>query len=260
MKCHSDENLVKLFECLSNSSRRQILCELMETSNNLFVNHLENNLTIKKNLKKLGELNLIKQISDKSYRLTAVGDLVVECIKGFEFLEKNKEFFADHEFGDVSHDLFKKIGNLTNSQFFLGVHLIFPRWSKMVSESQKFVNCIFSKPPILVADFLRPKINTGLKSNLLFDKRCKIPDCNEFVRNLNLKEHIRNENLMIRMADDSKINLIMSEKQACIFFPDKSGFANLNGSFIGTDPEFVAWCNEYFECKWNDAESLHKLR
>ena len=254
-----NNNLAKIFTCLSNSKRRQIIFAINDTSNEIFTYPLQNNLIIKE-LKNMEDLGLVKQEQIGIYRLTTVGGAVAECSKGFEFLEKNKDFFADHGFGDVPKSLLKNIGRLANSQFFYGLHLVFPKWSKIVSESQEFVNCIFSQPPILIADYIGPKIQSGLKIRVLFDKSSKIPDCNEFVKKLGLREHKTNENFNKRIAENAKINLIMSEKEACVIFPDNNGVVDPHGNFISSDPDFVSWCRDFFEYKWNDSEPIARLR
>lgn len=252
-------NLAKILTCLSNSKRRKIIFATNDTSNEIFADPLQSNLIIKE-LKNMEELGLVKQEQIGIYRLTTIGSAVSECSKGFEFLEKNKDFFVDHGFGDVPKSLLKNIGRLTNSQFFYGVHLALSKWSKIVSESQEFVNCIFSQPPIVVADYLGPKIKSGLKIQVLFDKSSKIPDCNEFVKKMGLREHKTNENFNKRITESAKINLIMSEKEACVIFPDDKGIVDLHGNFISSDPDFVSWCREFFEYKWNDSEPIARLR
>jgi predicted transcriptional regulator len=140
---------------------------------------------------------------------------------------------------------------LANSQFFYGIHRVFARWCDIVFESQEFVNCIFSQLLILLADYVGPKINSGLKVQILFDKSSKIPDCNEFVNKLRLRERQTHENFN-RKLTETRINLIMSEKKACIIFPDRHGVVDLHGNFISSDPEFVSWGREFFEFKWNN--------
>jgi predicted transcriptional regulator len=254
-----NNNLAKIFACLSNSKRRQIIFATNDTSNEIFADPLQNNLIIKE-LKNMEDLGLVKQEQIGMYSLTTVGSAVAECSKGFEFLEKNKDFFADHGFGDVPKSLLKNIGRLANSQFYYGVHLALSKWSKIVSESQEFVNCIFSQPPIVVADYLGPKIQGGLKVQTIFDKSSKIPDCNEFVNKLGLREHKTNENFKKRIAENIKINIIMSEKEACVIFPDNNGVVDMMENFISSDPDFISWCKEFFEYKWNNSEPIARLR
>ena len=112
-----NNNLAKIFACLSNSKRRQIIFTINDTSNEIFTDPLQNSLIIKE-LKNMEDLGLVKQEQIGIYSLTTVGSAVAECSKGFEFLEKNKDFFADHGFGDVPKNLLKNIGRLINSQFF----------------------------------------------------------------------------------------------------------------------------------------------
>lgn len=254
-----NNNLAKIFTCISNSKQRQIIFATNETQNKIFVDTLQNNFAIKE-LKNMENLGLVKQEQIGVYRLTTVGSAVSECTKVFEFLEKNKDFFVDHEFGDIPKSLLKNIGRLVNSQFFYGLHLVFSKWCNIISESQEFVYCIFSEPPILVADHIGPKIQSGLHIRVLFDKSSQIPVCNEFVNKLGLKEHKTTENFKKRIAENAKINLIMSEKEACIIFPDDKGVVDLHGNFISSDPDFVSWCREFFEYKWNGSEPIARLR
>lgn len=205
-------------------------------------------------------LCLIRKGDTGNYVLTPIGSAVIECIKSIEFIEQNKNFFEEHGFGYIPKNLLKNIGCMSNSRFYYGIHLVFPKWSKIVVESNEFVKCIFSQPPILLADTIGPKVQSGLNIQILFDKKSKIPECNEFVNKMGLRGLKNYKNFEKKTAEHAQVNLIMSEKEACIIFPNESKTADLHGNFISNDSDFVAWCKEFFEYKWSDSEVIARLR
>lgn len=50
------------------------------------------------------------------------------------------------------------------------------------------------------------------------------------------------------MVDSNvKISLFVVYKQAAVMFPNQKGEMYMNTLFVGKDPEFYEWCNDYFE-------------
>jgi hypothetical protein len=52
----------------------------------------------------------------------------------------------------------------------------------------------------------------------------------------------------------------MSEREACVIFPDSNWVTDMHGNFISRDPDFVSWCHDFFEQKWIDGEPISRLK
>lgn len=203
---------------------------------------------------------MLQNSNNGEFAITPLGLACLQCVDSFEFLNQHRQFFTEHSFGDITPDLLKRIGDLKNSDFFYGIHLVFPKWSKIVSEAKEFLNLIFLHPPIVIADTIKPRVNGDLQIRLLIGQNSTITECNEFVDKLNLRKPEFQHNFGKRIAESVQVNLVMSEREACVIFPNNNGVTDMHGNFISTNPDFVKWCQEFFEYKWKDGMPISRLK
>lgn len=259
----SVKNSEDLLAVLSNPKRRQTLKTL---SHKAVLTDQETSVTaqdsseVKRHLRILEKSGLIEEDADGGFSITHLGYACLQSMGPFEFLGKHRRFFGEHTLGDVECDLLARIGDLENSEFFYGIHIVFPKWSKIVCEAEQFLNLIFLHPPILIADAIKPALEGGLHTRLLIGRNSVITDCNEFVDRLSLQRPTHRENFEKRMAELVQVNLVMSEKEACVIFPNNDGITDMHGNFISGDPDFVRWCDDFFRQKWSNAEPLARIR
>ena len=261
---NNNNQIAELFSVISHTKRRHILelCDKNPNSINNISKKLDGSTqNILKHIKKNQKFNLLEFNEKKqTYQTTKIGNIVVSQIKTVEFIEKNKNYFLDHDIGDVPDELLNKFENLYNSDFFSGVHMMFSYWSKIAHDAEKYFFCIFSTPPVLIADTLVKKISEGLRLQVLFGKNSVITQCNEFVDRLALRKRVGFSNIEKRITESVKVNLIMSEKEACLMFPERDGNTDIHGNFISKDPKFLNWCHEFFEHKWKSGETISRLK
>ena len=50
--------------------------------------------------------------------------------------------------------------------------------------------------------------------------------------------------------------LVANENEAMVMFPSIDGQFDMRDAFYGTDPDFIEWCEDYFEDCWNNADSF----
>jgi predicted transcriptional regulator len=256
------KSMEDLFKILSNPKRRKILkaCS-SERHSAVQISKLlhEGYQSTRKHLAELQHYCMI-QSDNGVFATTPLGLACLQCANSLEFLEKHGQFFTEHSFGDTNSHLLKRIGDLNNCNLIYGIHLVLSKWSKIITEAQEFVNLIFLQPPILVADSLKPKINQDIKIRLLIGKNSNITECNEFVDKLGLRKPTNLENFEKKIADTVQINLIMSEKEACVIFPGNDGVTDMHGNFFGNDDSFLKWCSDFFQYKWKNARSFARIR
>lgn len=254
---------VDLFGVLSNSKRRQMLriCSEQNLTPEQIAKTLNHGvMATKKHLSILQKSGLVEKNTDAEFAITQIGYGYIQNMNSFEFLNKYKDFFLEHRFGDLTSDLLMRIGDLRNCEFYYGFHIVLPRWSKIAARAKKYLNLVFLHPPIVIADSIKPRVDTNLKIRLLIGKNSDITECNEFVKNLELNKPTIRSNFEKRRCKQVQVNLIMSEKEACIIFPNNNGITDMHGNFISKDPDFVSWCHDFFECKWRDGEPISRLR
>lgn len=261
-KSETFDSAVDLFGILSNQKRRQILriCSEQTPSPEQLSKVLKIGImATKKHLSILQRSELVER-KDSTVRTTQFGYGFLQNMSSFEFLNKHKNFFSEHRFGDITPRMLKRVGDLKNCDFYYGFHIVLPRWSRIAVQAKKYLNLVFLHPPIVIADSIKPRVDSGLKVRLLIGKNSNITECNEFVKNLDLHKPINHSNFEKRRCRQVQVNLIMSEKEACVIFPNNNGITDMHGNFISKDPDFVGWCHDFFESKWKDGEPVSRLR
>ena len=132
-------------------------------------------------------------------------------------------------------------------------------WKKIASESDKFLYCILFQPPFLLGDVISEKLSQGIELRLLFGKNSDIPDCNDLIEKLELNKIKSYEGIKRRIVENIGINIIMSDKESSLMFPEYET-ADMHNSFVSSDPDFLQWCMEFFSYKWNDGKDFSRLR
>lgn len=257
------DSVVDIFGILENPDRRQMLRICSKQALTLeqiskIINH--NTMATKKHLRILEKSKLVEKNTGAEFSITPIGDGCLQNMDSFEFLNKHKDFFLEHRFGDLNPNLLKRIGDLNNCKFYYGFHLVLPRWTHIVKQARKYLNLVFLHPPIVIADSIKPKVGTDLKIRLLIGKNSQITQCNEFVDRLMLNKPVHFSNFEKRRCGQVQMNLVMSEKEACVIFPNNNGITDMHGNFISKDPNLVNWCRDFFDYKWVDGEPISMLR
>lgn len=241
------------------------LSSLKHVSNNRKKNDFLSYLADKKVVEKTDVGN---DDDDKAYLPSSLGRALIVQTRTFEFLHKYKDYLSDHRFGDVPPFLLMQIGRLLKCEFVHGLPLNFVKWKQMMHDADEYVYCIFTHPPILLADWIIPKL-PNLNTRLLFGRNSVVKECNDFVNKLELTKHGSASSydgvIEKKMSDMVLLNVIITEKQACLMFPwknndDVKNTTDIHASFVSSDPEFHGWCLDFFRYKWNNENAQNFSR
>lgn len=186
--------------------------------------------------------------------------IVGKKIKGIEFLLANNPYFSDHNFGDIPACMLSQIESFANCAVLESVWTTHSSCQKIINHAEKFVYCIFTQPPFLLADAFYAKLQLEIKLNLLFGQNSDIPDCNDLVDKLQLDKPRLDSGFEKRICDSVSTNVIVSDKGACLMLPDNTGVTDMIMGIEGCDKPFLEWCCNFFEYKWNTGESFARLR
>lgn len=63
-----------------------------------------------------------------------------------------------------------------------------------------------------------------------------------------------------KMAKSVQTVLVLSEKEACVLFPDKDGESDLREMFYSDDPMFHEWCLDYFRYRWYGSDIFRESK
>ena len=63
-----------------------------------------------------------------------------------------------------------------------------------------------------------------------------------------------------RISKNKGIGLLITDKEAGVFFPKPDGETDLSEMFQSKEPEFREWCIDYFEDSWKNATSFQETK
>ncbi|WP_232203029.1 MULTISPECIES: transcriptional regulator-like protein [Nitrosopumilus] len=189
-----------------------------------------------------------------------IDNLISKKIQGIDFLANNELYFSSHNFGDVPDYLLSQIEAFSSCRVLSSVWSSHSYCQKIISDSEKFVYCIFTQPPFLLADIFYQKLQSGTPLKFLFGKNSDIPECNDLVDKLQLDKPKLDTQLKKRMCDHVAANLIMSDSGACLMLPDNNNATDMVMGIAGNEKPFLDWCVSFFEYKWNTGEMFARLR
>lgn len=251
-----------LFNNLSNEQRNKILNYLLNNKSNLKKISKEinqSNQSALGHLNKLVDSGLIQKISSSDYSITEYGKSILIKTQSMEFITKHKNFFKEHTFGEVPPFLLNCVGMLSKAEFVDGAVANFERWKNMIRNTNNFFYGILSQTPHRTDDFISKKSKKGLKIKLIFGKNGLMSDYSALAKKLNFDNTIQN-NIERRISESVFVNVMITENQACLMFPDRNSQTDPGRTFFGTDKDFRSWCLEFFNHKWNQSIEFSRFR
>lgn len=213
-----------------------------------------------RNTSRLTEAGIIRKNSDGLFSLTEYGRLVVEQIQYYQFLYKYKKFFEDHTC-DLPLKFKQRLGVFNNCELVTKVTNVQQRIKKIESEAKNHIKLIVSQAWEDEGKTLLERVKNGVKISTIFGFDSVMPD--EIVENIQKKltGFIQKGDLEQKIVDGNvKISLFIADQDAAVMFPNQKGEIDMNTVFVGRDPEFYEWCNDYFEHLWNMAKPIVKGR
>lgn len=256
-----DDKIDELFGLLSNGIRFEILKKCSKKQSTL--SELAKSLrlpqyVINKHLNLLTNQSLLEKKS-RTYSLSPYGNLIFKKCASILFLNCNQKFFEDHDFCEIPTSFIQRIGDLGDAKLIQGAHIMYSHWTGICRDAKNYIFCIFSYPPILVSEPIRQKLENKLPVRLLFAKGSKKFESSEFVQNLRLQDSTFYQTLEKRRVNKVLPNLIITEKESTLMFPDGRGSTDFHSNFLSKKPEFRKWCLDFFNHEWRSAEPFSRF-
>lgn len=251
----------QLFDVIKNKNNFLVLKNFQEYGNlsKIFKETEMNEVDVKTSLKSLEKLSLVKKEADV-FILTGIGEQVMKKTKGISFLSSNNNYFLNHTFEEISNSLLQRIEAFSNCSTINGLWPVSTRFVDMVKNTSEYVKCIFTEPPFILAEPLHEKIQSGIKLKILFGQNSKLPDCNELVEKLELNKPKQNPLFEKRICENIVTNVVVTDNGACLMLGSKNHETDMVNAVVGNDANFIRWCNDFFDFKWNQGESFARLR
>jgi predicted transcriptional regulator len=254
-----------LFE-LSSSDRIKILQELNRKASNVTKLSKMLDLTTQetsRQVHRLKEAGLIRKNSVGFYNLTLYAELVLKHLEGINFLSQHKDYFKTHSLTHIPDELILRIGDLTEAEYLSSVSQSFYSVEKLVKEAESYVWLVNDQMPFSVVHELGKSLERGTKHKAIQTKYFVYPSCQ--VREIfqlydktvlpTIWHSRRTGALENRLDDPVDVFLFISEKQATIGFPLKSGEFDYQ-VFSSSGKRFHRWCKGVFSYCWEKATPM----
>ena len=77
---------------------------------------------------------------------------------------------------------------------------------------------------------------------------------------MGFQKYVTRGNLERKISKNMVIGLLISDKEAGVFFQKPDGELDLSEMFTSTEPEFIEWCLDYFEEHWKNSSSFQESK
>ena len=216
---------------------------------------------VHRNFTRLTESGLIEKNNDGRYSLTTFGEVVCIQVPTLVFLSQNRKYFEGHSMGDIPHKFKIRCGQLASGNHIKGFSKVMEKWKLIYKNSDEYVYEILSEVPLDLIEPLVKRIKKGVKFNYIFSESVVVPEGRKsLLRKLGFGKLVEKGLVERKMADNVQTVIVLSEKEACVLFPDKNGEADISEMFYSDDPMFHEWCLDYFRYCWYGSDIFRESK
>jgi len=211
---------------------------------------------VHRNLERLERNNLIIKSTVGTYTVDDLGKVVLSLVPTIGFVVKNKDFFSDHPIENIPKKFVVRLAELNDSKLVTSYVNNFEEWKDIYGSAEKFIRNILYEVPYF-DDFVKPlyeKVSNGVKIRSIFYEKAMLSSGRSSVLK-KFKKYIDSGDIQRKMIRDVPISIIMNESKGCIMFSNNNKVDSGYG-FVGTSPQFLDWCSDYFEYCWSNSHSF----
>jgi len=260
------EKVAEIFLELASEQRIRIISHLLEQKSNLtqLTKKLDATTSeVHRHLNRLLESGIIVKESQGSYELSLYGKTLCVQIPSLFFISENKEFFDDHDFGNLDIKFIQRLGALQNGQKIMGFVKVIEKWKEVSDNAEKYIYNILTEVPYS-ADIIEVIVSTlkkGIPVHSIIYEKAVIPNQRkEIFKQKNFQKYI-DDNLLIRkMKKDIPVVTLLNEKEACLIFQKSNGKSDMGEMFYSDDPLFHEWCYDYFKDSWDKSRTFRESK
>lgn len=265
MKFLAEKIASEFFE-LGSEQRLSIILHLSEKawSISVLAKELEATITeVHRNFVRLKKAGLILKNVDGTHHLTSFGKTICSQVPAIAFVSENKEYFENHDFGDLPTKFQHRVGELYEQKHIKGFVRVLEKWKEVHNNATKYIYNILTEVPYSkeIIDIVEEKLNNKIKIHSVFAENAIIPEERKIVfKTKNFNKFIKEDLLVRKMINHVSIVLLLNETESCIIFPNLNGEPDMSEMFYSTDPQFHEWCLDYFEHCWKNSTSFQESK
>jgi predicted transcriptional regulator len=250
------ENAANEFLELASEQRLGVILYLNKERSNLvnLARHFDATASeLHRNLGRLVKAGIVKKDSDGMYQLTLYGKAICAQVPTFSFMSKNKKYFENHDFADLSIKHVQRIGALLDSELITGYVKVMEQWETVYKNAKEYIFNILIETPYneKLLKILEAKLNNKIKIASIFSDHVIIPkERNEILAKFDFTKFVRDGFLERKMKSGVKIGIVLNEKEAGLSFPSNDGEPDMSKMFYSKDDSFHEWCLDFFNDCW----------
>lgn len=249
---------------LASEVRLKILSELMQKPSRVTILAKKFNVTaqeVHRNFDRMSTMGLIQKQKNNFYAITTFGKAMYAQIPSISFLSRNKEFFKNHSFENMSPKFLRRIGELNNCEQISGVSKTLEVWKKIYQDANEYIFNVLSETPLDLIELMIKRVKLGAKYKHIISENASIPKGRKkLLEKSGFYPLLESGKIERRMLKSVQISVILNENSAAVMFPDLSGTPDLRSMFYSEDEEFRNWCLDYFKHCWNISDSFREFK
>lgn len=221
------------------------------------------NPEVHRNVGRLSKHGLIAKNTDGTYRLTTYGNAILLQIPSIEVMSENREFFNEHTISNLNTKFVQRIGQLQNKKHIKGFVKVLEKWKKIQENADKFLNNILSEIPYSddIIEVIATKLEKNIPIRSIFPESVIVPeDRKKLFEEKGFQKHVSKGTLQRKISKNKIIGMLVTDKEAGIFFSKPDGEPDLSEMFTSTDKDFRDWCEDYFKEEWEKAVSFQESK
>jgi predicted transcriptional regulator len=238
-----------LFE-LSNPARLKILSILQEDTMKL--SHVSKKLNMStpetsRHLERLTNVRLVEKKADGLYRITPFGNLILLFIPAIDFLSGNIGYFNTHDLSPIPLELLRRIGELSEAEIKTGAMELFHDAEKSFSEAEEYIWILTNQILMSSLPILEKQVRKGVEFKVILPRNYRPPPESKSMKEMGIQ---------VRVLDDVRIILALTEKDSGVLFPGVDGKIDYSTGISGSEPGVHGWIKDLFEYYWNKATPI----
>ena len=260
------EKIAENFLELSSEQRLKIIFSLLEAKSNLsnMAKKLDaTNPEVHRNFARMLKAGLVEKDSDGNFHLSTFGKIVCAQIPSIVFVSENKNYFENHDFGNIPSKFIRRIGELYENNHIKGFVRVLEKWKEIHENSEKYIYNILTEVPYSkdIIDAVEHKLKNKIKIRSVFAENAIVPEERKTVFQIkDFNKYVKDGLLERKMHKDISVIVLVNEKEACISFPKRTGEHDMSEMLYSSDSQFHDWCLDYFNHCWNDSTSFQETK
>jgi len=221
------------------------------------------NPEVHRNIGRLLKNGLITKNTDGNYQLTTYGEIMLLQFPSISFISENKDFFNEHTLKNIEVKFLQRIGALESKKEIKGFVKVLEKWTKIQENADEFIYNILSEVPYSkdIIDVITNKLEKNIPIKSIFPENVVVPeDRKKIFEERGFQKYVSDGILERRISKNKGMGLLITDKEAGVFFATSDGEVDLSKMFYSKDDEFKEWCMDYFENSWKKATSFQETK